>query len=90
MAFTIQIGVDASLQDSWLIHRILNFKEELNREFIRSGIATISDAGAVDRALDSLTITIPSKRSLSSVSKCIDKALLRHEVAQSIRVQRLK
>ena len=90
MAHTIQIEVHASVEDSSLIHRILHFKEDLQREFVRSGIASISDSRAVDRALEPLTISIPSKRSLASVSKCIDRALLRHEVSESIRVQRLK
>ena len=90
MAYMIQIEVRASLQDSGLIHRVLHFKEELQREFVRSGAATIEDAGAVDRALEPLTIVIPSKRFLSTVSKCIDEALLRYNVSESIRVERVR
>lgn len=89
MSYAIRIEVQASLQDSWLIHRILNFKEDLQREFLRSGAASITDPQAVDRALDPLTIAISSKRSLAAVSKCIEKALLQHDISGSVHVRRL-
>ncbi len=88
MSRTINIEINASLQDSWLIHCILNFKDELHREFLRSGHATIADPAAVDRALSPLRINIASKRSLASVSAIISKALKRYEVADAVRVSR--
>lgn len=90
MAYTIQIEVDASLKDSDLIHRTLNFKEDIRREFIRSGSATIENTRAVDSALDPLTIFIPSKRLLASVSKCINQALRRNDVSENIHVERVR
>jgi hypothetical protein len=89
MAHVIRIEVDASLRDSSLIHRILNFKEDLDREFCRTEISTISDRGAVDRALEPLTITGPSKRQLALVSGFIEKALKRNNVADNVRVHRV-
>jgi hypothetical protein len=88
MSRMIQIEVNASLEDSGLIHRILNFKEDLYRDCLREGTATIADTGAVDRALDPLTIEVSSKRTLASVSKSIERALLRHQVAGNVKVQR--
>ena len=88
MAHTINIEINASLQDSWLIHCILNFKEELHREFLRSGHATIADPTVVDHALSPLSIIVASKRSLGSVSAMIAKALKHYEVAAAIRVSR--
>ena len=88
MAHTISIEIDASLQDSWLVHRILNFKEELHREFLRSGHATITDPAAVDRALSPLSIVVASKRSLGSVSVIITKALKHYEVSDAVHVSR--
>ena len=90
MAYTINIEIEAALQDSWLVHRLLNFKEDLHREFVRNGQAVIADIGAIDRALDPLTITIASKRSLSSVTAFISKSLLRHDVAEAVRMTRVK
>ena len=86
MAHTINIEINASLQDSWLIHCILNFKEEIHRELLRNGHAVITDPAAVDRALSPLSITVASKRACSNVSAIITKALKRHEVADAVRV----
>ena len=88
MAHTIHIEINASLQDSWLVHRVLSFKEEIHREFLRSGHAAITDPTAVDRALSSLGITVASKRSLGSVSAIITKALKHYEVGDAVRVSR--
>ena len=88
MARTINIEINAPLKDSWLIHCILNFKEEIHQEFLRSGHAMITDSTAVDRALSPLRITVASKRSLSSASTIISKALKHYGVADVVRVSR--
>ena len=89
MSFTIYIEVDATLQDTGLVARIFDFKEDVYRECLRSGGATIGDVGAVDRALEPLTLTVHSKRFLGPISASIKKALERNGVAPNIRVTRL-
>jgi hypothetical protein len=88
MAHVINIEINASLQDSWLIHCILNFKEEIHRELLRSGHGTITDPTAVDRALLPLSITVASKRSLGSVFTIITNALKHYELSDAVRVSR--
>ncbi len=43
MAHTIQMTVTATLKDGDLIHRILNFKEDVHRELIQSRSGVVSD-----------------------------------------------
>ena len=84
-----KIKVSASLQDDWLISRVLDFKEDLHREFLRGGQATVVDPSAVDRALVPLNIVVASKRALGSVFAFITKPIQRHDVAAAIRVSRV-
>jgi len=44
MAYVFDITVTASLEDSALISRILDFKEDLHRECFRSDDVTVSDS----------------------------------------------
>jgi len=74
MSYLVRIGFAASLEESSLVGRILNFKEELYREFRDHAGAEIIDNAAVDVALAPLEIKIRSKRFLTTVTECIRKA----------------
>jgi len=88
MAYVFDITVDASLEDSDLISRILDFKEDLHRECFRSDYLTVSSDVAVDRALESVSFTVSSKGGLSKSTKLMKKSMTRHGVEDAIVVRR--
>ena len=87
MAHVFDFTIEASLQDSDLIHRIGNFKEDVYRE-CRDSDATFSDMSALDRTLQHFTVTVPSKRGLGQFTKALKKALEHHDVSTAIHVSR--
>lgn len=70
MAHTIHLKVSASLKDSDLIFRILNFKEDMYRELLRGEFGVVSEPGSMDKALAPVTITIPRKRHFEHMHYC--------------------
>ena len=86
MAHTIQMTVTASLKDGDLIHRILNFKEDVQAEIIQGRYGVVADPTAMDRALAPVTITIPRKRHYDHLSPFVVEALRRHEVSHAVQI----
>lgn len=88
MAYIFDITVSATLEDSDLIHRILNFKEDLHRECFRADDVTVSDPNAVDHALMPLSFSVHSKAGLARFTKLIKKSLARHRVGHATQITR--
>jgi hypothetical protein len=88
MAYTFDITVSASLEDSDLISRILHFKEDLHRECFRAEDVSVSDPKAVDSALMPLSFSVRSKAGLSRFTKLIKKSLAHHGVGSAVHVTR--
>ena len=74
MPYLLQIEFPVSLEDSSLVSRILNFKDELYGEFHRHAGAEIVNPDAVDIALAPLTIRVRSKRFLAAATEFVRKA----------------
>ena len=85
MAHVFDIGIQASLKDSDLIHRLGHFKEDVYRECRDSG-ATFSDLSALDHTLQPFSVTVHSKRGLGRFNKALQKALEHNDVAHAVRV----
>jgi hypothetical protein len=88
MAYILDITVSASLADSDLISRILDFKEDLHRECFRGEDVSVSDPKAVDSALMPLSFSVSSKPGLSRFTKLIKKSLRHHRVEFAVQVSR--
>jgi len=88
MAHIFDITVTATLEDSDLIGRILDFKEDLHRECFRSGDIKVSDSSAVDSALMPVSFSVRSKAGLSRFTKLIQKSLALYRVEHVIHVTR--
>ena len=88
MAYVFEITVSASLEDSELTTRILDFKEDLHRECFRHDDVSVSDPAAVDSALKPVTFTVNSKGGLARFTKLIKKSLILHRVEHAIQVRR--
>ena len=86
MAHTIHIAVNASLKDSDLIFRILNFKEDIHREILRRDCGVVANPASVDQALAPVTITIARKRQFEHLSSFIAGRLDHHSVAEAVRI----
>jgi hypothetical protein len=65
--------------DPQLIHRIQNFGEDLYREFQKNGEA-VMDIEEVDRATDTLRVTLAASRHLGTVMGFIKKTLQHHHL----------
>jgi hypothetical protein len=88
MAYAFDITVTASLEDSGLIGRVLDFKEDLHRECFRSDDVSVSDSRAIDSALMPVSFSVRSKVGLARFSKLIKKSLARHRVEQVVHITR--
>ncbi len=88
MAYVFDITVSASLKDSDLITRILDFKEDLHRECFRRDDVSVSDPKAVDSALMPLSFSVNSKAGLAHFTKLIKKSLTLHRVGEAVQVTR--
>ncbi len=88
MAHIFDITVTASLEDSDLISRILDFKEDLHRECFRHDDVTVSDAAAVDYALAPVSFSVRSKGGLARFTKLVQKSLALHRVERAVHVTR--
>ena len=86
MAHTIQMTVTASLRDDDLLTRILDFKEDVNKELIQGRYGTVENPAVMSRALAPVTITIPRKRHFDHLSPLVAELLRRHEVEQAVRI----
>jgi hypothetical protein len=72
---TIEFEMPSRVRDrASLIHRILNFKEDLYRLFTRSGEAKI-DLPEINRATDHLLVGDIRRRKLRTVARAIEKML---------------
>jgi hypothetical protein len=88
MAYIFDITVSASLEDGDLITRILDFKEDLHREFFRGEYVSVSDPTAVDSALMPVSFSVRSKAGLAQFKKLIQKSLALHRVEHVVQVTR--
>ena len=88
MAHVFEVTVTASLEDSLLIHRVLNFKEDLHRECYRSQDVTVSDPAAIDKALMPVNFSVHSKAGLARFQKLIKKSLAHHGVEHVVHISR--
>lgn len=86
MAHTIHITVNASLKDSDLIFRILNFKEDMHRELLQGKFGVVAEPKSMDNALAPVTITIPRKRRFDHLSSFMTDALERHDVGHAVQI----
>lgn len=86
MAHTIRFTINASLEDSRLVSRILDFKEDIFRELFRKNLGTVVDPESIDRALAPVTIIIPRKRHYDYMATFIPEALDRHEVNHVVQI----
>ena len=68
MPHVFDFTIDASLEESDLIHRIGHFKEDVYRE-CRDSDATFSDISALSRTLQPFSVTVHSKRGLGPFNK---------------------
>ena len=84
MAHTIKMTVTASLKDSDLIFRILNFKEDMHRELLQGEYGTVAEPASMDRALAPVTITIPRKRHYDHITSFMAHALQEHAVGHAV------
>ena len=88
MAYSFDITVSATLEDSDLIHRVLHFKEDLHRECYRDRDITVSDPRAVDVALMPVSFAVTSKAALVRFTQVIKKSMARHDVGNAVQVVR--
>ncbi len=88
MAYIFDITVSAELDDGDLISRILDFKEDLQRECFRGEDVSVSDPEAVDSALMPLSFSVRSKPRLARFTKLIQKSLALHRVEHAVKVAR--
>jgi hypothetical protein len=89
MAYIFDMTVSASLEDSELIARILDFKEDLQRECCFHGDEiSASDTKALDSALMPVSLSVHSKAGLARFTKLIKKSLARHGVEHAVQVTR--
>lgn len=88
MAYIFDITVTASLEDSALISRVLDFKEDLHRECFRSDDVTVSDSRAIDSALVPLSFSVGSKAGLARFTKLLKRSLDRYDVGHVVKVAR--
>lgn len=88
MAYSFDITVSAALEDSDLVHRVLNFKEDLHRECYQDRDITVSDPSAVDAALMPVSFSVASKAALARFTKAIKKSIARHGVGSVVQVTR--
>jgi hypothetical protein len=88
MAYVFDITVTASLEDSDLISRVLDFKEDLHRECFRADDVSVSDPRAIDAALMPVSFSVRSKDGLARFSKLIKKSLAHHQVEKVVHITR--
>jgi hypothetical protein len=88
MAYVFEITVSASLEDDDLIRRILDFKENLHRDCLRSHDVAVSDPNAIDSALSSVSFSVRSKAGLARFTTLMQNSLARHRVERAVRVVR--
>lgn len=88
MAHVFDVTVTASLEDGDLVHRILNFKENLHRECYRNHDVTVLDPAAIDAALMPVSFSVHSKAGLARFQKLVKKALAHYQVEHVVRVSR--
>ena len=88
MPHFVHIKFPVSLQESSLVARILNFIDELYREFHDHAGVEILDPDAIDVALAPLTIQIRSKRFLAAATKLIEKASAHEGLQDTIVITR--
>ena len=74
---TITITFPANHDDS-LTHQIRNFGEDLWREIEKERLGSIGGIETVDRATDTLRISIHHTRKIGTVRKLVDKMLKTH------------
>ena len=74
---TITITFPANHDDS-LTHRIRNFGEDLWREIEEEGLGSVGGIETVDRATDTVQISIHHTRKIGTVRKLADKMLKAH------------
>lgn len=80
------MAVHASLKDTDLIFRILNFKEDIHRELLQGEYGMVAETASIDRALAPVTISISRKRHFDHVSLFMADALQRYEVIDAIHI----
>jgi hypothetical protein len=73
--------------DPTLIHRIRNLGEDLYREFQENGQAAM-DITEVDRATDTLRVTLAASRHLGAVLNFIKSALRHHHLEKVAEVKK--
>lgn len=88
MAYIFEITVSASLDESDILSRILDFKEDLHRECFRSESVSVSDPAAIDSALMPVNFSVHSKAELARFQKLIQKSLALHRVDHAVQVIR--
>jgi transposase-like protein len=84
MPYLLQIEFPVSLEESSLVGRILNFKDEVYGKFHDHAGAEIVNPEAVDMALAPLTIRIRSKRFLTAATEFVRKASEREGLSDTI------
>ena len=84
----MHIEFPITLQESSLVARILNFKDELYREFHGHAGVEIVNPDAVDMALAPLTIRIRSKRFLEAATDSIRRATANERLEDTIVITR--
>jgi hypothetical protein len=88
MAYVFDVTVTASVEDSSLISRILDFKEDLHRECFRADDVSVSDSRAIDSALVPVSFSVSSKAGLARFTKLLKKSLDLHNVGHVVKVTR--
>ena len=77
----------SGVNDSALIHRVRNLGEDLYREFQSNGQAAL-DIAEVDRATDTLRVTLAASRHLGAVVSFIKTALRQHHLDEIAEVRK--
>jgi hypothetical protein len=77
----------SGVTDSGLIHRVRNLGEDLYREFKSNGQAAV-DIDEVDRATDTLRVTLAASRHLGAVLNFIKTALRQHHLDKIAEVKK--
>ena len=88
MAYIFDITILASLEDSDLVSRILDFKEDLHRECFHTDYVSVSDPAAIDSALKPVSFSVRSKAGMVAFTKLIRKSLANHRVEHVVKVSR--
>ena len=70
----LRIVIDFDKND---VHKIQNFGEDLWGEFRKNGLA-VMDIGAVDRAVDRISVVVNRSRYKTRAVRVIEAALVRH------------